>query len=642
MGMTKHRDKGARLVTHSGLPHQGLAKLLVPILPAFVIYSLIAYHLNFTQDDAYITFRYVANYLNGHGLVYNIGERIEGFTNFGWTIYLIAWGALGVSYIAVAKITGFLLGAGAIFVTHLMARWLFRNTSQVLALVPPYLLACNQSLAYWSPAGLETAAFTFLVTLNLFLFLKRSRLLAVGLLLAVWLRPEGALVAGIFIAVEAGLSRGMPRYSIGAAAIAMLLSLPWLGFKWHYYGSIIPNPFFAKTGFTVDQIRDGLNYAGQFFWDYGFLGITWLIPLVLFRKLSYEMKVVWLFCVLYTVYLVMIGGDVLKVHRFFLPIVGASAMLVACTLQLLLRAREKWLWYASLAAAGLILSGLTYTMPKNVIERFNYAEKGLIASMTALATSIRQTDSTDFSAAASTIGIFGYELLGHDVIDMLGLTDSIIARHPEDLEAGMKTTWKERNFNAAYILTRAPDYIVFSTGAKPSAPAEITLLLYPQFVHSYRTTSWWHVNSISYRTGRNLIAFRKVRQVEMPLHRTYPLEWVQLYRNGLNAYTSRDYPAAISMFEQALAISGSPQYPEMLHVRALCYNRMSQRETALRQLDSLLLLDSLCEGAQKELYMNAFATGDTSQVETRRRWLERHCPWDITRLDQAIGRKATE
>ena len=55
--------------------------LLLLILAAFVIHSIV---LDFTQDDAYISYRYVENFIEGHGLVFNIGERVEGYTNFLW------------------------------------------------------------------------------------------------------------------------------------------------------------------------------------------------------------------------------------------------------------------------------------------------------------------------------------------------------------------------------------------------------------------------------------------------------------------------------------------------------------------------------------------------------------------------------
>ena len=69
---------------------KNIAKTALLVLPALAIYSYLATTLNVVQDDAYISYRYVANFLNGDGLVFNIGERIEGFTNFAWVIYMTA------------------------------------------------------------------------------------------------------------------------------------------------------------------------------------------------------------------------------------------------------------------------------------------------------------------------------------------------------------------------------------------------------------------------------------------------------------------------------------------------------------------------------------------------------------------------
>ena len=47
-------------------------------------------------DDAFISFRYVRNLLEGHGLVFNPGERVEGYSNFLWVPELAAiWGFVG-------------------------------------------------------------------------------------------------------------------------------------------------------------------------------------------------------------------------------------------------------------------------------------------------------------------------------------------------------------------------------------------------------------------------------------------------------------------------------------------------------------------------------------------------------------------
>ena len=47
---------------------------------------------DFHQDDAYISMRYAANLLSGEGLVWNPGERVEGYTNF---LHVMALALLG-------------------------------------------------------------------------------------------------------------------------------------------------------------------------------------------------------------------------------------------------------------------------------------------------------------------------------------------------------------------------------------------------------------------------------------------------------------------------------------------------------------------------------------------------------------------
>ena len=42
----------------------------------------------FLQDDVFISLRYAQHLAQGIGLVYNAGERVEGYTNFLWTVLL--------------------------------------------------------------------------------------------------------------------------------------------------------------------------------------------------------------------------------------------------------------------------------------------------------------------------------------------------------------------------------------------------------------------------------------------------------------------------------------------------------------------------------------------------------------------------
>jgi hypothetical protein len=47
-------------------------------------------NLLFIVDDAYITMRYSRHLAEGYGPVYNIGEKVEGYSNFLWML-ILSW-----------------------------------------------------------------------------------------------------------------------------------------------------------------------------------------------------------------------------------------------------------------------------------------------------------------------------------------------------------------------------------------------------------------------------------------------------------------------------------------------------------------------------------------------------------------------
>jgi hypothetical protein len=54
-------------------------------------------HRGWVANDAFISFRYARNWVEGHGLVFNAGERVEGYTNFLWILLLSPFQAAGAS-----------------------------------------------------------------------------------------------------------------------------------------------------------------------------------------------------------------------------------------------------------------------------------------------------------------------------------------------------------------------------------------------------------------------------------------------------------------------------------------------------------------------------------------------------------------
>jgi arabinofuranosyltransferase len=616
---------------------------VVPFLflaPALAVYGYFADWLNFTQDDSYITYRYVANFLNGDGLVFNIGERVEGITNHGWAILQILVGVFDGDYIVFSRILGLLCGAGTIVMALAIARLLFKKEDFAFLGLATLLVGCNMSLAYWAPAGLETACFAFIANIAIYLFLIRSRWLVLAMMWAVWIRPEGALLCGLLLITEAIVERRIPLYSLRHGLLAFVLSLPFVMFKLFYYGSLVPNPFHAKTNAHFDQIIQGAEYVGKFFAEYGFYGLGFVLCAIFFEKLESRARSLVIITTLYVAYIVVVGGDVLQVHRFFLPLMGASAIILALGL---------WAAFSWVSARTRMLVvviaivpaiWLTVTIPKKTVATYNDLEKSFTRKMDFMASRLLETDSRNFSLAVSTIGIIGYRLVGHTVIDIVGLTDSTIARYSEEPIAGMTSTWKERKHNTKYILSRAPDYIMFSTGMKPSAPAERALHLYPQFLTCYRSVGWFY-NPDPRTVGVVSQAFKRVRPIEGEIVPAYPVEYVEHYKKGLDYFVKQKDKEAIQEYNIALSLSPKPYFVSLIYQKAFSFFRLYQADSARALLETVLTQDSLVFEAHRDLYLFARLDNNYEKAKIHERWIKALVPWYWERIkattDKAVA-----
>ena len=126
--------------------------LSVPWLLLLVWLTSVAW---FLTDDAFISFRYVRNLLEGHGLVFNPGEYVEGYTNFLWILELAAlWGLFGVRpehaapWLSVAY-TGGTLAA----LWWWLARSPTRHDRGFLAWLALGLLCSSATFAVWTAGG---------------------------------------------------------------------------------------------------------------------------------------------------------------------------------------------------------------------------------------------------------------------------------------------------------------------------------------------------------------------------------------------------------------------------------------------------------------------------------------------------------
>jgi SAM-dependent methyltransferase len=246
-GPARRRDRG--LVA---------AGILLAIL-ATAGYAYLARHTQI--DDALIYYRYVANALEGRGLVYNPGERYNSLTSPLYA-YLSLGAAALVKDIHASQIAlgGLCLALTAVTVTLTFAR-------QGMAAAGVFAgLALATHGYFYVTLGLETPLFLFLLSAALLAWLEgRTTLAAVAAALLVLTRGEGVFLLGILLALHWRRHRRLPPARVGAA-VAVLVLLP-AAFNLAYYGSALPHTLAAK----IQQGRSGLWGDGWLFLDVGYI-----------------------------------------------------------------------------------------------------------------------------------------------------------------------------------------------------------------------------------------------------------------------------------------------------------------------------------------------------------------------------------
>lgn len=203
-------------------------------------------------DDAYISARYADHFLAGHGLVYNVGEFIEGYTDLAWVLSLAACMKLGLPINVVLPGLGLLFAVLCLPLAMLVSRALGAR-GWAASLLAPFLMACDANWAVGSTIGLESSQFAASVLGAILLVIHakgRWRIVAgifCGLLGGV--RPEGYVLGALLVGHDLWQSRKAP--SLGAkidlAAAALLSVGALLLWRYHTYGSVIANTFIAKS-----------------------------------------------------------------------------------------------------------------------------------------------------------------------------------------------------------------------------------------------------------------------------------------------------------------------------------------------------------------------------------------------------------
>lgn len=417
------------------------------------------------SDDAFISYRYSWNLFNGEGLVFNLGERVEGYSNFLFTVLLTPafWVSKDFVYpFAVACNTVFLLATVAAFAVHML-----RSVGPKAALVGTFILCSNPWIWANAATGLETPLIMLLVSLGWIGAERHAAsgdsksvlLLAAVSCLSILSRIDGFILpvaVAVFLALRGRRSAAAIVLSAVGATIAAYTAA-----RFAYYGDVMGNTFYAKVSGPLDErILSGLGFLAEngmttgMWLPFGVAVAGFAAEAIKagaangvgrgFKTIVEAVGFPMFFCGLWLSYLVAIGGDIYY-ERFLVPLLPLVIFDAMRALAGLGHGRL-------VTGAALILFAQTVLAPAN--GRFDYAaDKYDCWRNLGVFLGANHPNATLAVDAAGKIPFYS-EL---PTIDMLGLNDRHIGKgKPVEGKAFFPG---HNKFDADYVLGRKPDLI---------------------------------------------------------------------------------------------------------------------------------------------------------------------------------------
>jgi arabinofuranosyltransferase len=407
----------------------------------------------FIMDDAFISFRYSKHLVEGRGLVYNPGERVEGYTNFLWVLLIAGGMRVGVPPEVTASTLGILSGLGVLVGAGVLAARV-AGKHPVILFAPLLLLAVNRTFAAWCTGGMETQLFSFLVLLAVIAYLRERSacsghpLLSAFLLAAAALtRPEGLLfgaVMGVFFGLDVVLKR-RSRGAFLAWCVPMVILIGGHSLWRHsYYGSWLPNTFHAKVAGA--WFGQGVRYFKLFHEDYRLGWFLPLLPWALTGRDRYAAGLMLACVVSFCAYLLYIGGDAFE-FRFLSVLLPFVYVLMIGTLAAWWRGVSARRWRGDFLLRAIVVGVFLALLatahggpvqPRPTVFRYGIQSVPMIKAYTEqricqgkflrdrIAEGALPNDVVFATGAAGAVPFY----TDWFTIDIHGLTDPVLARMP--------------------------------------------------------------------------------------------------------------------------------------------------------------------------------------------------------------------
>ena len=400
-------------------------------------------------DDAFISFRYARNLVDGLGLVYNAGEYVEGYTNLLWTLAIAATLKIGIAAESMAQVLGI---ASWLALSAALARWSWLRARREGRFFLPLAASLNlllEDTQRWATGGLETSLFSALSCGGLLLLAaggpRRGFQLGAGtvLALACLTRPDGAIFAALGVVYgyclrPAARPAARLRDAAWVALPLVLVGAALVAFKLRYYGDLLPTAFYSKSALE-HYYGQGLRYVWLFFarnwFALSFVPIALWLARARLARLATPTNGLWLAAfAVFTYYVVHSAGDFMYARRL-LP---ALAFLWLLFEELLhasaVRRGAQGLFVATLLAAALprTIYPATPRFVDGITNEWAHYPRAYVAAARLHGEAFgAMLDGTPVRAAfEGGLAMFAYYSRLPYLVEMTGLTQYSLAKQP--------------------------------------------------------------------------------------------------------------------------------------------------------------------------------------------------------------------
>lgn len=213
----------------------------------------------FFIEDAGISFAFARNLVEGEGLVgYPGGERVEGYSNFLWTMLVAGFYAVGIPMWVSAKVMGVVFGVATLPLVYRITNRAAPTSGGRAGLLAAAMLAASTQFTLWAASGLENSLFCVLLAAGVDRLLaeladetdSRVPWSAVWFALLAMTRPEGiayGAIAGFAMVLDCGAKRRVGQLPVWVLTLAVPL-LAYHGWRYSYFAWEAPNTYYAKLG----------------------------------------------------------------------------------------------------------------------------------------------------------------------------------------------------------------------------------------------------------------------------------------------------------------------------------------------------------------------------------------------------------